>query len=49
MAYGAGDFEEAIKRVRVARLTVAGADWLHGYHDTMRGRFWGGVYAVTGT
>lgn len=57
VAYRAGDFEEALKRVRVAKATAEGAGWQSGYHDVMRKRtkkllaapppIWDGVYVAT--
>ena len=57
VAYRAGDFEEALKRVRVAKVTAEGAGWQSGYHDTMRKRvkkllaapppIWSGVFVAT--
>jgi adenylate cyclase len=57
VAYRAGDFAEALKRVRVAKATAEGAGWQSGYHDTMRKRtkkllaapppIWDGVYVAT--
>ncbi|MGE3649175.1 MAG: adenylate/guanylate cyclase domain-containing protein, partial [Reyranellaceae bacterium] len=57
VAYRAGDFEEALKRVRVAKVTAEAAGWKSGYHDVMRKRtkkliaapppIWDGVFVAT--
>jgi adenylate cyclase len=57
VAYRAGDFEEALNRVRVAKVTAEGAGWISGYHDAMRKRtkkliaapppIWDGVFVAT--
>jgi len=56
VAYRAGDFEEALKRVRVAKVTAEAAGWHSGYHDAMRRRtkkliaapppIWDGVFVA---
>jgi adenylate cyclase len=57
VAYRAGDFEEALQRVRVAKATAEAAGWRSGYHDVMRKRtkkliaapppIWDGVFVAT--
>lgn len=57
VAYRAGDFEEALKRVRVAKVAAEAAGWAGGYHDVMRRRtkkliaappaIWDGVFVAT--
>lgn len=57
VAYRAGDFEAALERVRVAKVTAEGAGWISGYHDVMRKRtkkliaapppIWDGVFVAT--
>lgn len=57
VAYRAGDFAEALKRVRAAKSTAEAAGWVNGYHDVMRKRtkrlianplpIWDGVFVAT--
>lgn len=57
VAYRAGDFAEALKRVRAAKSTAEAAGWVNGYHDVMRRRtkklianpppIWDGVFVAT--
>lgn len=57
VAYRAGDFAEALKRVRVAKVAAESAGWVNGYHDVMRRRtkklianpppIWDGVFVAT--
>jgi adenylate cyclase len=57
VAYRAGDFAEALKRVRLAKAAAEAAGWVSGYHDVMRRRtktliaapppIWDGVFVAT--
>ncbi|MBX3501262.1 MAG: adenylate/guanylate cyclase domain-containing protein [Alphaproteobacteria bacterium] len=56
VAYRAGDFEEALARVRAAKVAAEAAGWVNGYHDVMRKRtkkliaapppIWDGVFVA---